>query len=151
VGTLDSYYDAHMDLVDDFPRFDLYNEEWPIFTLGRNLPPAKVVNDGIHGSSSVRRSLLSNGVVVSGARVDGSVLSPGVRVEGGATVDGSILLDDVVVGRGAEVRGAVLDKNVVVPPGARIGCDADFDATHYTVSEGGVVVLPKGGAVALDD
>ncbi len=147
VGTIDQYFDAHMDLVDDFPAFDLYNEEWPIFTLGRTQPPAKVVNDRTHGSSSVRRSLLSDGVIISGSKVRGSVLSPGVRVLGGALVEDSVLLDGVVIGDGAEVRKAVLDKNVVVPPGARIGFDAEHDAEHYTVSEGGVVVLSKGQIV----
>ncbi len=150
VGTLDSYYDAHMDLVDDFPAFDLYNAEWPIYNLGRTLPPAKVVNDGTHGSSSVRRSLLSNGVVISGGTVRDSVLSPGVRVAGGALVENSILLDDVVIGEGAKVRHTVLDKNVIVPPGARLGYDADFDAAHYTVSDNGVVVLAKGEVVQPD-
>jgi glucose-1-phosphate adenylyltransferase len=149
VGTIDSYFDAHMDLVDDFPAFDLYNSEWPIHTLGRTAPPAKVVNDGVHGSSSVRRSLLCDGAVISGARVRDSVLSPGVRVAGGALVEDSVLLDDVAVGEGAQVRRAILDKNVVVPPGARIGHDPEHDAEHYTVSAGGVVVLPKGAEAAL--
>ena len=147
VGTLDSYFDAHTDLVDDFPAFDLYNEEWPIYTLARTLPPAKVVNDGAHGSSTVHRSLLSNGTVISGGTVTGSVLSPGVRVQGSAVVENAVLLDDVVIGEGAQVRNAVLDKNVVVPPGARIGHDAEHDAAHYTVSEHGIVVLAKGAAV----
>jgi glucose-1-phosphate adenylyltransferase len=147
VGTLDSYYDAHMDLIDDYPAFDLYNAEWPIYTLSRTSPPAKIVSSGIHGESSVRRSLLSNGVVVAGAKVRDSVLSPGVRVEGGAKVSNSILLDGVVVGEGAQVRHAVLDKNVVVPHGARIGYDDEFDRANYTVSDNGVVVIAKGGRV----
>ena len=145
VGTIDSYFDAHMDLVDDFPEFDLYNAEWPIYNLGRTLPPAKIVNDGAHGSSTVHRSLLSNGAVVSGAVVNNSVLSPGVRVEGGAVVENAVLLDDVVIAEGARVSNAVLDKNVVVPPGARVG--VEHGETGYTVSEGGVVVVPKGTRV----
>jgi glucose-1-phosphate adenylyltransferase len=148
VGTIDSYFDAHMDLVTDFPAFDLYNVEWPIYTLGRADPPAKVVNDGTHGSSSVRRSLLSNGTVIAGGTVRDSVLSPGVRVAGGALVENSVLLDDVVIGEGAQVRGAVLDKKVVVQPGARIGHDPEHDAALYTVSAGGAVVVPKGEVVA---
>jgi glucose-1-phosphate adenylyltransferase len=147
VGTLDQYFDSHMDLVDDLPVFNLYNDAWPIYTRSRTLPPAKVVGDGTQGSSTVRRSLLSNGVVVSDSKVRDSVLSPGVRILGGAVVENSILLDDVVVGDGAEVRNAVLDKNVVVPPGVRIGFDAEHDAEHYTVSEAGVVVLAKGQTV----
>ena len=136
-----------MDLIEDFPAFDLYNAEWPIYNLGRTLPPAKIVNDGIHGSSKVQRSLLSNGAVVSGAVVINSVLSPGVRVEGGAIVENAVLLDDVVVGAGARVSNAVLDKNVVVPPGGRVGV-AHGETGDYTVSEGGVVVVPKGTRVA---
>ncbi len=147
VGTIDSYFDAHMDLVDDFPAFDLYNAKWPIYTQGRTLSPAKVVNDGVHGSSSVRRSLLSAGVVIAGGKVRNSVLSPGVRIGGGALVEGAVLLDDVVIGEGAQVRNVVLDKNVVVPPGARIGHDPDHDRANYTVSEGGVVVVAKGAEV----
>ena len=148
VGTIDSYFDAHMDLVADFPAFDLYNDAWPIYTLSRTVPPAKQVDDGTHGSSTVRRSLLSNGVIVAGASVSDSVLSPGVRVMGGATVESSVLLDDVVVGEGAVVRRAVLDKNVVVPPGATIGVDPAADADNgYVLSPGGVVVLGKGQQV----
>ena len=149
VGTIDSYFDAHMDLVDDFPAFDLYNTEWPIYNLGRTLPPAKIVNDGAYGSSTVHRSLLSNGAVVSGAVVNNSVLSPGVRVEGGAVVENAVLLDDVVIAEGARVSNAVLDKNVVVPPGARVG--VEHGETGYTVSEGGVVVVPKGAHVPDPD
>lgn len=143
VGTIDSYFDAHMDLVDPFPAFDLYNKDWPIYTLSRSLPPAKVVNDGTHGQSSAQRSLLSNGSVVAGGTVIDSVLSPGARVLGGATVERSVLLDDVIVGEGARVRNAVIDKNVVVPPGATIGYDTAADAEKYTVSANGIVVLAK--------
>ena len=146
VGTIDSYFAAHMDLIDDFPAFDLYNADWPIYNLGRTLPPAKVVSDGHHGRSTVHRSLLSNGAVVAGAVVTGSVLSPGVRVEGGAVVENAVLLDDVVVGPGAMISNAVLDKNVVVPPGARVGLA--HGSNSYTVSEGGVVVVAKGTRVA---
>ena len=143
VGTLDSYYDAHQDLVSELPAFDLYNDRWPILTMGRPLPPAKIVADGHGQSSQVTRSLLGNGVIVSGGRVHGSVLSPGVSIGGEAVVEDSVLLDDVVIGEGAVVRRAVLDKNVVVPPGAQIGTDPGYDAEQYTISENGVVVLAK--------
>jgi glucose-1-phosphate adenylyltransferase len=143
VGTLDSYYDAHMDLLEDFPAFDLYNDDWPIFTFGRHEPPAKITHDGHTGDALVQRSLLSNGAIVAGAEVRNSVLSPGVEVTGGAQLDGAILLDGVYVGRGAKLQRCVLDKNVVVPDGAKIGYDLDHDREHYTVTDSGIVVLAK--------
>ena len=149
VGTLDSYYDAHMDLIGDFPAFDLYNQRWPILTEGRTFPPAKVVNDGERGVAHVERSLLSNGVVISGARIVGSVLSPAVRVEGGAVVEDSILMDGVVVEAGAVVRRCVLDKNVVVPANVQLGVDTERDGQHYTVSDNGVIFLAKGQKVEV--
>ena len=149
VGTIDAYFDSHMDLVNDFPAFDLYNAEWPIYTRDLTAPPAKIVNDGIHGFSEVNRSLLSNGVVISGAKVNNSVLSPNVRVAGSATITSCVLLDGVTIGEGAVVNGAVLDKNVHVPPGARIGVDAEQDHSRYDVSPGGVVVLGKGRTADL--
>ncbi len=147
VGSLDSYYDAHQDMVSEMPTFDLYNSRWPILTSGRPLPPAKLITDASGRASQVTRSLLGNGVVVSGGRVHGSVLSPGVHVHGRAVVEDSVLLDDVVVGEGAVVRRAVLDKNVNVPPGVQLGVDLDFDAEHYTISAGGIVVLAKNQTV----
>lgn len=143
VGTLDSYYDAHIDLLDDYPAFDLYNDDWPIFTYGRHEPPAKIIDDHEAGDAAVHRSLLSNGVIVSGGSVLNSVLSPGVVVTGGAEVDGAILLDGVRVGRGARLRRCVLDKNIEVPANTTIGYDLDHDRQHYTVTDSGIVVLSK--------
>ncbi|MDF9811221.1 glucose-1-phosphate adenylyltransferase [Streptomyces sp. SPB162] len=141
VGTLDAYYEAHMDLISIQPVFNLYNRQWPIFTNQAQRPPAKFVAGGIAGESMV-----STGCIISG-QVTGSVLAPGVIVEQGAVVQESVLLEGVRVGRGAVVRRAILDKNVVVPPGATIGVNFDHDARHYTVSAGGIVALGKGQRV----
>ncbi|WP_435127959.1 glucose-1-phosphate adenylyltransferase [Actinacidiphila sp. bgisy144] len=141
VGTLDTYYDAHMDLVSDRPAFSLYNRDWPIHTNPGSLPPAKIAAGGIVGESVV-----SPGCVVRG-QVTRSVLSPGVVVEPGAVVQGSVLHHNVRVGRGAIVRGAVLDKNVDVPPGATIGVNPARDRELYAVSDAGVIVLGKGSPV----
>ncbi len=143
VGTIDSYYEAHMDLVGHDPAFDLYNSEWPIYTSGRTLPPAKIDDHGDHGPSDLRRSIISNGAIVVGAKVADSVLSPDVAIGAGAVVERSVLLDGVKIGEDAQVRGVVIDKNVVVPPGVKLGHDLEHDREHYTVSEGGVVVLAK--------
>lgn len=142
VGTLDAYYEAHMDLISIQPVFNLYNRQWPIFTNQAQRPPAKFVAGGIAGESMV-----STGCIISG-QVTGSVLAPGVIVEQGAVVQESVLLEGVRVGRGAVVRRAILDKNVVVPPGATIGVNPDHDARHYTVSAGGIVALGKGQRVS---
>jgi glucose-1-phosphate adenylyltransferase len=148
VGTLDSYYDAHMDLVAPLPVFNLYNDRWPVYTSGTSLPPAKIVYDGEFGAGEVSDSILCNGAIVSGATVRRSVLSPKVRIGPGASVEGSILLDDVVVERGAAVRNVILDKNVIVPSGVSIGFDLEHDAARgFSVSPAGIVAVAKGATV----
>lgn len=142
VGSLDSYFDAHMDLVAPEPVFNLYNDRWPVFTAGLTAPPAKVVAEG-GNAGSVVDSILSNGVIISGASVTKSVLSPNVRVHGGAILDRAILLDDVWVGEGAVVRNAVVDKHVVIPPGAEIGVNPERDRERFHVTDGGVVAIGK--------
>ena len=139
VGTLDSYYDAHLDLVSVHPVFNLYNRSWPIFTLPPQLPPAKFVEGGL-----AQESMVGPGVIVAGATVRGSVISPNVTISGGAYVEGSVVLDNVRIGARAVVRRAILDKNVVVPPDAHIGVNHEADRERYHVSPGGVVVLGKG-------
>src|SRR6516225_6894655 len=124
VGTLDSYFEAHMDLCAAQPVFSLYNEEWPILTHVPPQPPAKfVLDDGDQVGHAVS-SVISNGVIVSGGLVRESVLSPGVRVDALATVDRSVLLHNARIGRRAVVRDAILDKNAVVAGGAAGGVDA---------------------------
>jgi glucose-1-phosphate adenylyltransferase len=147
VGSVDAYFDAHMDLVSVHPIFNLYNAQWPILTLPEPLPPAKFVFEDPGRTGHAVDSLICPGVVVSGGEVRRSVLSPGVRVNSYATVEGSVLLPGVEIGRNAVVRNAILDKNVKVPAGATIGVDLDADRERYTVSAGGVVVLGKGEKV----
>jgi glucose-1-phosphate adenylyltransferase len=139
VGTIDSYYDAHSDLISTHPVFNLYNRKWPILAHLGQRAAAKFVEGG-----TAMQSIISPGCIISGAQVVDSVLSPEVTVESGAVVQGSVLLDGARVGAGAVVRRAILDKNVIVPPGAHIGVDMARDREHYHVSEGGVVVLGKG-------
>ena len=145
VGTIDSYYDAHMDLISVMPVFNLYNTEWPIFTQQINLPPAKFVHDGEGNQGRTTDSIVSLGTVVSGGIVERSVLSPNVRVHSRALVTDSVLLDDVQVGRDSTIRRAILDKGVVVADGAAVGVDRDRDlARGFTVSETGITVVAKG-------
>jgi glucose-1-phosphate adenylyltransferase len=149
VGTLDAFYDAHMDLISVEPEFNLYNREWPILTWPDPLPPAKFVfdeDDGRRGTAL--DSMVCAGVVISGATVRRSVLSPGAHLHSYAEVEDSVLMQGVDVGQRAVVRRAIVDKNVRIAPGAEVGVDPVADRERFTISAGGVVVIPKGATVA---
>lgn len=144
VGTLDSYHEAHLDLVSALPIFNLYNDKWPIFTSNAQLPGAKFTS-----GASVRDSIVCAGSIVGPASVESSVIGTHDFVGEGAYVQRSVLLDNVTIGRGCVIRNAIIDKNVVVPDGTLIGVDHDEDRRRgFVVSEGGVTVLGKGQIVA---
>ncbi|MCC7495578.1 MAG: glucose-1-phosphate adenylyltransferase [Fimbriimonadaceae bacterium] len=146
IGTLDSYFDANMDLLQVVPPFNLYDPDWPIHTRIWSAPPARTV----HAVEETRRigmaveSLLAPGCIVSGGRVQRSLLSPHVRVNSFSEVTDSILFGNVDIGRHATIRRAIVDKHVRVPEGYQIGVDPEHDRRRFTVTETGIVVVPKG-------
>ncbi|HRA50831.1 glucose-1-phosphate adenylyltransferase [Actinotalea sp.] len=148
VGTLDAYYDANRDLISVNPVFNLYNPDWPLFSGYAGLPPSKFVHAGPGRLGHASDSLVSPGVIVSGATVSGSVLSPGVYLHSWASVSDSVIMDGVQVGRHAQVHRAIIDKGVTIHERARIGLDHEHDrARGFAITEAGVTVVPKGTVV----
>jgi glucose-1-phosphate adenylyltransferase len=150
IGTLDAYYEASMDLVSIDPQFNLYDREWPVRTYYPPLPPAKTVFEdyGAGRVGTACNSIVSSGCIVSGGKIFRSILSPSVRIHSYSEVQDSILMDGVEIGRGARVRRAIIDKRIRVPEGYQIGFHLKEDAKKFTVSESGLVVIPKGSILA---
>lgn len=145
VGTIDSYYDAHRDLISALPVFNLYNRDWPIFNQQFNAPPAKFVRDADGNYGTTIDSIVSLGSLLSGAHVERSVLGPWATIDSGARVIDSIVFDAVRIGQEATVQRAILDKEVVVEAGASVGVDRDADrARGFTVTDSGITVVGKG-------
>ncbi|NYG08439.1 glucose-1-phosphate adenylyltransferase [Phycicoccus badiiscoriae] len=144
VGTMDSYWEAHMDLVSIHPVFNLYNYDWPIYTDYGPFPPAKLVHGAAGKFGEAHNSAVSPGVVISGATVTNSVLSPRCHIHSGTTIDDSVLLDGVEVGRGCVIKRAIIDKGVIVPEDTTIGVDLDHDRERgFMVTESGLTVIAK--------
>jgi glucose-1-phosphate adenylyltransferase len=153
VGTLDAYYDANMDLIEVDPLLNLYDRNWPIRTLQNEFPPPKFVFGSTESGDAGRvgmatDSIVCQGVIVSGGKVERCILGPQVRINSFAQVFDSILFDRVEVGRHARIQRAIIDKNVVIPPGMEIGVNLDNDrARGLTVTESGIVVIGKSDSI----
>jgi glucose-1-phosphate adenylyltransferase len=145
VGTLDAYFAANLDLISVDPEFNLYDKEWPIRTHVRSYPPAKTVfaleHEGRVGVAI--DSIISQGSIVSGGRVKNSILSPEVRINSYSNVEDCILMHGVDVGRHARLRRVIVDKYVHIPPGVEIGYNPEEDRRRFTVTESGIVVIPR--------
>jgi len=131
------------------PLFNLYNPLWPIVSAPKHLPPAKFV---FADSKSQRigiatDSLVAEGCIISGGTINRCVLHPRVRINSYADVDESILMDGVEVGRHSRIRRAIIDKGVKIPSGSTIGYDIELDRQRFTVTDSGIVVVPKGAQI----
>jgi len=146
IGTLDAYFDASMDLISVSPQFTLYDRVWPIRSAAIQAPPAKFVFAGGEKGriGEAHDSLVSPGCIVSGGHVERSILGPGCRINSWSVVEDAILMDGVEVGRHAVVKRAIIDKGVRIPPGFQVGVDPEADRRRFTVTERGLVAIPKG-------
>lgn len=145
VGTIESFFDAHMDLISTLPIFNLYNTQWPIHSQTVNSPPAKFVRDSVGRIGNAIDSIVSLGSVLSGTHLERSVVGPWTLAGGGSTITDSVLFDHVRVGSGARIHRAILDKNVELAPGATVGVDRERDiARGFTITETGITVVGKG-------
>jgi glucose-1-phosphate adenylyltransferase len=143
VGTLDAYYESNMDLLEVAPPLDLYQKDWAIRTYHSQSPPARMVPGSCGTDGLLANSIVGSGTVIVGAVVRRSILSSRVRVEEGAVVEDALLFDNVTVGAGARLRRCIIDKGVHIPDGEAVGFDLDADRRRFTVSDKGVVVVPK--------
>jgi glucose-1-phosphate adenylyltransferase len=144
VGTIDAYYDANMDLLRPLPQMDLYQGDWAIRTYEGQHPPARSVPGKSGREADIGNCMLASGTLVVGGTLRHTILFPNVRVEEGAVVENSLLFEGVTVGERAQLQRCIVDKHVTIPAGEKIGVDRARDAARFTMSDGGIVVIPKG-------
>ena len=146
IGTLDAYWEANMDLVQISPEFNLYDKDWPIRTYKAQYPPAKTVyKKDFPGERTdmILNSIVSDGCIISGAKIEGCVLSPAIRVGPNTEIYDSIIMEDTRIGQNVKIRKAIIDKSVNIPDNMNIGYDLDEDSKHFTVTDSGIVVVRK--------
>ncbi len=142
VGTIEAYWDAHMNLISSNPEFPLSDRSWPIYTYEPPLAPAKIISAGIPGEG-IRNSIVSGGTQIVGARVEDSVIGRNVTILEGSEISQCIIMDDVEIKQNVKLKRTIVDKRVVIPEGMIIGHNRDDDAAHFDTSPTGIVVIPK--------
>jgi glucose-1-phosphate adenylyltransferase len=143
VGTIEAYWEAHMNLISSDPQLPLFDRSWPIYTYAPPVPPAKIISVGVEGEG-IRNSIVSGGTQIIGARVEDSVVGRSVEIFEESEISRSIIMDDVRINRGARLKNAIVDKGVVIPAGMTVGFNPDQDARHFSTRPSGIVVIPKG-------
>lgn len=143
IGTIDSYFNAHMDLVSPNPSFPLYDDSWAIRTYLPPFPPAI-----LEGDASIKCCLISPGCIIGkGSILENSVLSPGVQIAEKVYIRNCVLLHKVQIGSGSHLENVIVDEDVVIPEGEQIGIDLEKDKKRFTVTEKGIIVVPAGMAL----
>ncbi|MHB8338256.1 MAG: glucose-1-phosphate adenylyltransferase [Ignavibacteriaceae bacterium] len=143
IGTIDSYYEASMDLISVTPEFNFYDNDWPMRTYQYQAPPAKTVSHEGERVGRTLNSLICDGTIVSGGLVERSLLGPNVKVNSFSYITDSIIMNNCNIGRHARIRRTIIDKNVLVPEGYEIGFDLEVDKKKFHVTESGIVVISK--------
>lgn len=143
VGTIDSYYQANMDLLQPVSPVNLYQSDWYIRTYEPQLPPARTVSSAMGNEGIFINSIISSGVVIEGGSAQNSILFPRVIIDNAAVVINSIIFEGVEIGEGAHVQNCIIDKHVKIPPGVEIGVNVKADAKRFYISENGVIVIPS--------
>ena len=146
IGTLDAYWEANMDLVQESPEFNLYDKDWPIRTHQEQNPPAKTIfNKKLPNERTdmLLNSIVSGGCIISGAKVEGCILSPDVRVDTNSEIYDSIIMESVRIGENVKIRKAIIDKSVNIPDYMSIGYSREEDSKHFTVTDSGITVVRK--------
>lgn len=143
VGTIDAFWEANIDLTDFIPALDLYDHKWPIWTYTELTPPAKFIHDEDGRRGAATSSLVSGGCIISGSRVDKSLLFTGVHAHSYSDVEHCVILPYVQVNRGARLTKCVIDKGVIIPAGLVVGEDPEVDASRFRRSEGGICLITQ--------
>ncbi|MBF0302905.1 MAG: glucose-1-phosphate adenylyltransferase [Desulfamplus sp.] len=150
VGTIDSYYQANMDLISVTPPFDLYNRYWPLRSYHPAVPPAKFVHDEANRMGHAINSAVSSGCIISGSVVNQSILGYRVHIHSHSYIEKSVIMGNTEIGTGCRIRKTIFDQEVTVAPNTVIGEDPEYDRKRFQVSENGVVVIPKGARIGFD-
>ena len=144
VGTIESYYQANMDLLKSIPPLNLYQNDWPIRSYQAQTPPARAVPGESGDEGIFINSLLSGGTIISGSCVSHSVLFQNVFIDDESQIINSVIFDGVKIGKNVKINKCIIDKGVVVPDGEIIGDNIEKDKQRFTVTETGIVVIPQG-------
>ncbi len=142
VGTIEAYWEAHMNLISSDPGFSLFDRSWPVYTYDPPVPPAKIVSRGVEGEG-IRNSIVSGGTRIIGALVEDSVVGRNVTILEGSEVYQCIIMDDVEIKKGTKLKNTIVDKRVVIPEGMTIGLNQEDDARQFDIRPSGIVVIPK--------